>query len=1736
MPGTAPAEQLDAEDQRQRDADLRVEQSQRAEDAERDRAVTADRDKAPRQGGDPAAGDHDPNSPGTADATTADAKDKGRKDADTSDGDAKDKGAEDADTKDGDAKDGKGKNGEAGDRKGGGKPGRQDGDTARPPDGPGAGGEAQPAGSGAKPVVGAPPAAGTAAAPPAAGQAPVTGAVAVSSAPVGVGGAEPVAAERVDAVANEPTGPLARHHLRDRPGTPERDEPNEGEQPLDVEPQTAGELEQPDEPGPPPEAQAAAAAPPGPEAYLPASDLDLSAVPTAERIELPLTGAPPPPPAVPSFPAPPEPAVPDAAGMAERTAAEERREEDRDRREGAAIDVAPGQIGSDAVEREPAQPPEAVATGPELEPANAASSTATAGVRTVDAGAGGTEPMDSEPADAGTRDAGREGADTRATDASGGEQADGEQAGAADQDPDGGASSGAPGALPADASMESGGGSCAPAPAPTTGADSGGGACGAAAPTAAEKPAPPAPPDLATQEPATALASAGQLPPVQMQQSLGGVDSAVNRSVGGERGELAAGPPAMARPVGAAQTQHGTPVAGAVAAARIAVLERVTPATLSKQRLPEGQKAPDGPAPTDRVPAPHIADDAQGTVSDDEIRTMQSAVDGVTTSDPALHQTVGPAPTVALSGDTDPALADEQKRRLDQQSGALRKTGREDAATPLGENRIYPDVRPETLKASVPAGASAAAPPKAVAASTAGPAAGGQDPDAISAVALQERGPQIQTGLGQGQAAMATGRQSKVQQSKQARTENQVQVEQAVRDGTDEQTAQRAQAKEEASGRRAEWRTEQDTLLKDNADKAEKEHGAKVRAVGGQKKTTDADIEHKRDEGNQNIVGERRKAEEKARQAREDKKKESDGWWGWVKSKVKAAFDALVSFVKGVFDLARKAISGIIDGFKKAITGLIDAARKLIVGFISALADALIAISGVLLAAFPGLRDKFRRYIENLRDAAINKVNQIADKLKKGIQKLLDLLAAGLTKLLDLYEKALLAAVELARSAVAKAIAFVDAAIKLVGEFGALVKDIAPDPMGWLKKLGTAARDGIRNHLWAATKIAVKEWFDNKVESILGLGKVLFNILVKGCMTMGQIARMAWESLIKALPMMIITIVIEKLISMIVPAAGAIMTIVQGLMAAWGTISRIIAVFSKFFTFLKAVKAGGVAAACLFAQAVASGVVALLEFITNFLLARLMSAAKGVASRLKGIAQRIMAALKRGAKAVRKGVGKVVNLAKRGAKAAAGAIKRGVRKVSSLTRRGLSKLANGARKGLKRIENGLRGLGRRLANSAPGRFLKRAGDKLKQKYQKAKQKYQDWKAKRAAAKKPPPSKEERLEKAIARIQPKVEPLLRRGVWTVVLRAVLYGLRLSYRLSALRIVGDAIFALEAILNPTVRFAKGVTIDRDRILRFIRELGAELRRSTQTERAANLSGFRKDQDPKTGVTGTTRTIRGGGAGVLAENIDTDGGPLATRRRERDTDLIEFVGGASAQNLTQSIPQTTQVQSTLRVGGNPRNFLFKVPDPKTGKLAEPTYARLKGWLHAMSPQRRREMADRMVTFLGDTTLSTGSVEDDRFVKATATWTVVGEGKRNPAAMVTHAMALDMVAQGKMNWKTAVQMMPMAKRRILRKDPKTGKTVSTAGPVAEADRLWSRLYGRRAMKSKSRIRSAEQLANREINLIQAWVRRMDIKFEENASREAHEERLMDAIRTRMNEIYRRADRVTETELEEVD
>jgi len=91
--------------------------------------------------------------------------------------------------------------------------------------------------------------------------------------------------------------------------------------------------------------------------------------------------------------------------------------------------------------------------------------------------------------------------------------------------------------------------------------------------------------------------------------------------------------------------------------------------------------------------------------------------------------------------------------------------------------------------------------------------------------------------------------------------------------------------------------------------------------------------------------------------------------------------------------------------------------------------------------------------------------------------------------------------------------------------------------------------------------------------------------------------------------------------SLIVPAVGAILTIIQVIQAGWASLGRILQAFDAFFNFLKHVKLGS--AGPLFAKAVAAGAIAAVEFVSTFLLTRLKGAASSVSNRLRALARRI---------------------------------------------------------------------------------------------------------------------------------------------------------------------------------------------------------------------------------------------------------------------------------------------------------------------------------------------------------------------------------------------------------------------------------------------------------------------------------------------------------------------------------
>ncbi|WP_406372441.1 DUF4157 domain-containing protein [Streptomyces sp. NBC_01550] len=784
-----------------------------------------------------------------------------------------------------------------------------------------------------------------------------------------------------------------------------------------------------------------------------------------------------------------------------------------------------------------------------------------------------------------------------------------------------------------EASLEKDGGGCAP-PEPAAEKDEGSGSCGGGGGGAAPEEKQEEPPDVSGQDPKAAIGTVSKLAPDQAAAAMPGVDAAADKKVGEEQRRLDANPPKRERPSGAPRTRSGPPQAAAPAAQVTGKVEKLGPEDRVEKQKAKGSEKAEGAKPTDNTPPPPapVAD----KLTAEEAKNVDAAADAVPTVDPELqNKTVGPAPKIRLEGESDPKRTDDQAKALKEKQSDIQNTGREDSAKPMGEDQIFPNAPREQLVGEAAAGGKRGG--------GGGLEAGSAPKPGVGAVAKQERGSEIQGAAGHAQGDLAVKEKEQQQGEQQAKQEKQTEIDREVARNAEKQTAERGRAAEDAQRERENWRTEQDQKIEDADRKSEKEHTDKNKEIVKARDDKDKEVSDRKDKDNAQIDTEREKAEKEAEKKKEEEKP-SGGFFGWVADKVKSAFNAILDAVTKVFDAARKLVNDIIDTFKDWADKAIDFVRDLAIKAINVLADALIAIGDALLAAFPELRDKFRKAIEGLRDKAIAAVNALADGLKKAVNALLDALAAGLNALLDVLEAGIKAVIKIYQAVILGAIKFAQAAIEALGKFAALVADIAPDPGGWISKAGSSAKTGITDHLWGAIKTGVKRWFDTKVEGILGLGKAVIDVLVKGCVSIKQIGKMAWDAIIASLPMMIASIVIEKVVSMIVPAAGAILTIVQGLMAAWQSISSILSAFSKFWAYLKAVKAGP--AACLFAEAVAAGIVALLDFIANFLMIRLSSATKGVGKRLKAMSEKIMKGLKKTGKGAKEAAGNAVNKAR----------------------------------------------------------------------------------------------------------------------------------------------------------------------------------------------------------------------------------------------------------------------------------------------------------------------------------------------------------------------------------------------------------------------------------------------------------------------------------------------------------
>ncbi|MFD0308980.1 DUF4157 domain-containing protein [Streptomyces sp. NPDC127119] len=735
-------------------------------------------------------------------------------------------------------------------------------------------------------------------------------------------------------------------------------------------------------------------------------------------------------------------------------------------------------------------------------------------------------------------------------------------------------------------------------------------------------------PNLSQVSPEAGLSTASNLKPHRALEAMGGVSGSVDRTVGDEHKALAAAPPSMQRPAGAPQTLQGKPKADAPA--------QYSQDPARKSEAPEEEKAevkgakePEGQIEAEKAEEPDGWDTFKmalgfgiGWLADKlgfevDAQELAAKFAGLPTKDEALKQAqAGNAPGVELQGEAEGA-AGEQGAAVDTKGQDTVTTGRDDAARPMGENQVYPDAPKEQLTAKVlGAEGGKGGGPEGGASST-----GAVPPEAASEVAEHDRGPQFRAAFSDGQKGISEGRQTKDRDFRDSQAKHKQKVDAEIAANTESQAGEREKALGDVTAQRADWRKEQDEELKNLGTKKTERHDKVRKDVQDKEKKTDDDVAKEKTDGDKKIQDANTKAEQDAEKKRDDSVNESGNWiskaFDWLKEKVIEIKNAIVRVIRA----ARDAVIGFIKNFRTTVERWINEARKFIVDAIKNLIDDLIEFAKALVRGIIELAARIRKFISNLISAAIALVNRLAKLLKQIVTDLLNAIGKLLGSILSILRKMLLDVVKAVVAAVKTVLDYASKLLGALGEFMMIAVDFLSDPGGWLSGAKNSAVDGAKNHLFREVQAAVKQWFQSKIEEIIGIPKAIIDKLLKGGFTLERIVKETWDAIVPQLPFIIGEIVITKVIAKLIPGAGWAMAVIDAVRTAIGALSEILRAIGAVITWLRAVRQGG--AGILFAKAVAAGIVALLELAYEALLSGIGKYVAKVGRRLKGVAAKL---------------------------------------------------------------------------------------------------------------------------------------------------------------------------------------------------------------------------------------------------------------------------------------------------------------------------------------------------------------------------------------------------------------------------------------------------------------------------------------------------------------------------------
>ncbi|MCD9877603.1 eCIS core domain-containing protein [Streptomyces guryensis] len=734
-------------------------------------------------------------------------------------------------------------------------------------------------------------------------------------------------------------------------------------------------------------------------------------------------------------------------------------------------------------------------------------------------------------------------------------------------------------------------------------------------------------PNLSQVSPEAGLSTAATLKPYQAYQAMGGVNGAVDRSVGDEHKQLAAAPPSMQRPAGAPQTLEGKPKTDAPA--------QYSQDPAQKSQAPQqenaqvtGAKEPEGQIEAEKAEPPDgwqtfkmalgfglgwLASKLGFHVDKQELAAKFA---GLPTKDEALKQAqAGNAPGVQMQGAAQ-QTSDEQGGAVDAKGQETLDTARDDSGRSMGENQVYPDAPQEELKGNVP-GAEAA--PGAM---PEGAPTGAVPANAASAVAEHDKGPEFQAAFSRGQKGMSDSRQTKDKGFRDSQQKNQQQVGGEIDKNTRDQAGQRSKALDEVTAQREGWRKDQDQALKTLGDKKNDRTDKVRKDVQDREKKTDDDVTQQKTDSDKQIKDKGDQAESDAKSKADSAAQDSGNWlskaFDWIKQKVIEIKNAIVQVIRD----ARDAVVNFIKNFKDTVERWINEARAFIVDTIKSLIDDLIEFAVEMVKAIIELAQRIRKFVTDLIAQAIALVTRLAAQLKQIVTDLLNQLAKMLSDILNILKKMLMDVIKSVIDAVKTILQYASQLLGALGEFMMIAIDFLDDPGGWLSGAKNSAVDGAEHYMFREVQTAVKQWFQEKIQQILGIPQMIIDKLVKGGFSLERIVKETWDAVVPQLPFIIGEIIITKVIAKLIPGAGWVMAVIDAIRTAIGALGQILTAMGAVLSWLRAVRQGG--AGLLFAKAVAAGIVALLELAYQYLLNAIGKYVAKVGRRLKGIAGKLV--------------------------------------------------------------------------------------------------------------------------------------------------------------------------------------------------------------------------------------------------------------------------------------------------------------------------------------------------------------------------------------------------------------------------------------------------------------------------------------------------------------------------------